>query len=85
MATLSLRQILTNTSVLLIAGMVAALLCSKVFAATLPADEPLAAPALVAASATAIKVDDAAAAAALRALIAGQRPAAAVMAGTSAR
>lgn len=80
MADLFLRPILINTMVLLAAGFVAALLCSKVFAATLPADEPLRAPAPIAASATASKADDATAAAALRAFIAGQRPIAAVMA-----
>ncbi|MCX7363832.1 MAG: hypothetical protein NTV97_18575 [Alphaproteobacteria bacterium] len=79
MADLSLRSIFTNIMVLLVAGLVAALLCSKVFAATLPADEPLRAPTPIAASATATKIDDAAAAAALRAFIAGQRPTAAVM------
>lgn len=82
MAALSLRSIFINTVVLLTAGLIASVICSRVFAATLPVDEPLRAPTPVAVSATTVKVDDAAAAAALRAFIAGQRPAAAVMAGT---
>ena len=61
--------------ILLSVGLVTSVFCAKVFAANLPADERLQAPTLVAASATTTKVDDAAAARALRAFIAGQRPA----------
>jgi len=80
MAIHTLHPILKNTIVLLASGLVASVLCAKVFAATLPADEPVQIVTLVAASATTVKVDDVAAAKALRAFIAGQRPASALMA-----
>ncbi|MCX7363582.1 MAG: hypothetical protein NTV97_17260 [Alphaproteobacteria bacterium] len=80
MALHTLHPILKNTIVLLASGLVASVLCAKVFAATLPADEPLQIVTLVAASATTVKTDDVAAAKALRAFIAGQRPASALMA-----
>ena len=76
MALHTLHPILRNTLILLVVGLVTSVFCAKVFAANLPADERLQAPTLIAASATAAKIDDAAAARALRAFIAGQRPAA---------
>ena len=79
MALHTLHPILKNALVLIVSGLVASVFCTKVFAATLPADEPFVVT-QVAASATAVKVDDAAAARALRAFIAGQRPASALMA-----
>lgn len=80
MALHKLHPIFMNALVLIVSGLVASVFCTKVFAATLPADEPLQIVTQVAASATAVKVDDAAAARALRAFIAGQRPASALMA-----
>lgn len=74
MALHNLHPILRNTLILLTVGLVTSVFCAKVFAANLPADERLQAPTLVAASATTTKVDDAAAARALRAFIANQRP-----------
>ena len=80
MALHTLHPILKNTIVLLASGLIASVLCSQAFAANLPVDEPVQVAALVAASATSVKVDDAAAAKALRAFIAAQRPASALMA-----
>jgi hypothetical protein len=79
MALYKLHPILKNALVLIVSGLVASVFCAKVFAATLPVDEPLVVT-QIAASATTVKVDDAVAARALRAFIAAQRPASALMA-----
>ena len=71
---------LKTLTLLLTAALLASLINVQAFAANLPVDEPVQVAALVAASATSVKVDDAAAAKALRAFIAAQRPASALMA-----
>ena len=63
---------LRTALIMLAAGVAASLLCAPVFAAPLPIEALAPAP-VISASATAQKVDDAAAAATLRAFIAGQR------------
>lgn len=67
-----LPSMVRTTLIMLTAGLVASLLCAPVFAATLPIEAPAQAP-VIAASATAKKVDDVAAAARLRDFIASQR------------
>jgi len=67
-----LPSMVRTTLIMLAAGITASLLCAQVFAATLPIEAPAPAP-VISASATAQKVDDAAAAATLRAFIASQR------------
>ncbi|UYN94898.1 MAG: hypothetical protein KIT25_23250 [Enhydrobacter sp.] len=66
-----LNPVLKNMMILFGSGVVAALLSTNVYGATLALDEP-ASPAPVIASAPA-KADDVAAAAALRAMLSGQR------------
>lgn len=67
-----LHPTIRSSLIMLAAGTLASLLCAQVFAATLPIDAPAPAP-VVSASATTQKVDDAAAAATLRAFIASHR------------
>jgi hypothetical protein len=64
-----MHPVLRNMLILLSSGLVASVLCAKVYGATLPLDEP--APAATAATAS---TSDAAAAANLRAMLAAQRP-----------
>lgn len=72
-----LPPMLKNGLIMLASGFVASILCAKVFAATLPADSAVT-PTLVAV-APVEKIDDATAAAALRAFIASRRPIAGIM------
>jgi hypothetical protein len=78
MLSLPMHPALKNMIITLSSGIVAALLATTVYGATLPLDEPGSEgpkPSDQAvASAAPAKTDDAAAAAALRAMLAGQRP-----------
>ena len=72
MLSLPLHPTLKNMIIMLSSGVAAALLATTVYGATLPLDEPKSDQTV--ASAAPAKTDDAAAAAALRAMLAGQRP-----------
>lgn len=70
-----MHPIVQNTLILVTSGVVASLLCAKVYAATLPVEEPTA-PAAIAAAKPApaqVALTDAQAAAQLRAMLMGQR------------
>lgn len=72
MLSLPLHPALKNMIITLGSGIAAALLATTVYGATLPVDESNGS--RVVASSAPSKTDDAAAAAALRAMLAGQRP-----------
>ena len=73
-----MNPVVQNALILVMSGLVASVFCAKVYGATLPVDEPTA----VASASTTTTVatpaprahDDGAAAAALRAMLAGQQP-----------
>lgn len=83
-----MHPFLQNTLILVTSGVVASLLCAKVYAATLPVEEPVApAPVAAAQPAQAAATTDAQAAAQLRAILMGHRQLLGTtqMAGTSNR
>ncbi|MFI5000816.1 MAG: hypothetical protein ACHQK9_13130 [Reyranellales bacterium] len=67
-----MHPVVKNMLILLSSGLVASVLCAKVYGATLPLDEPVTA----SAPSAPISTNDAVAAASLRAMLASQRPAA---------
>jgi hypothetical protein len=76
-----------NTLILVTSGIVASLLCAKVYGATLPVEEPTAPIATVAPAPASAANNDAQAAAQLRAMLLGQRQllGAPMVAGTAGR
>jgi hypothetical protein len=84
-----MHPFLQNTLILVMSGVVSSLICAKVYAATLPVEEPTA-PAPIAAAQpapAAAALTDAQAAAQLRAMLMGQRQllGTTTMAGTTSR
>ncbi len=65
-----LHPVFKNMLILLSSGLVASVLCAKVYGATLPVDEPT----TVSTASAPASASDAAAAASLRAMLASQRP-----------
>lgn len=69
-----LHPVFKNMLILLSSGLVASVLCAKVYGATPPADEPTTVATQTATAGSPASAADAAAAASLRAMLAGQRP-----------
>ena len=67
-----MHPVVQNTLILLASGLVASVLCAKVYGATLPVEEPTVSTVTVATAAPAPANNDAAAAAQLRAMLRGQ-------------